>query len=138
MIALGVVDHYPNVDMLRVADAKAVTMAPGNDVLSSRNFSNSNANSLRPKSFISGVKSGLYGLIYDPIHGYRRDGVKGFLMGCVKGYLGVFGRPFYGLLSVYMQELGRMYLSLGFIPKFLGFARLLLTSSFVVAVFYSF
>ena len=120
MIALGVVDHYPNVDMLRVADTKAVTMAPGNDVLSSRNFSNSNANSLRPKSFISGVKSGLYGLIYDPIHGYRRDGVKGFLMGCVKGYLGVFGRPFYGLLSVYMQELGRMYLSLGFIPKFLG------------------
>jgi len=120
MIALGVVDHYPNVDMLRVADAKAVTMALGNDVLSSRNFSNSNANSLRPKSFISGVKSGLYGLIYDPIHGYRRDGVKGFLMGCVKGYLGVFGRPFYGLLSVYMQELGRMYLSLGFIPKFLG------------------
>jgi hypothetical protein len=115
-------------ETLRVADSNAVAMVttttttPSNDVISSssRNFSNSNADSLRPKSFLSGVKSGLYGLIYDPIHGYRRDGVKGFLMGCVKGYLGVFGRPFYGLLSVYMQELGRMYLSLGFIPKFLG------------------
>lgn len=75
---------------------------------------------IRPKSLLDGVKLGLYGALADPLHGYAVDGVKGFFVGTAKGSLGLIGRPLFGLLGSSTSTLGRIYLSLGFIPKFLG------------------
>ncbi|KAJ1440218.1 hypothetical protein B484DRAFT_320058, partial [Ochromonadaceae sp. CCMP2298] len=53
----------------------------------------------RPSSVLAGVQMGLAGALLDPLWGFKGDGVRGLIVGAVKGGVGLFARPLYGALG---------------------------------------
>jgi hypothetical protein len=62
------------------------------------------------------------GLFFDPLTGFRVDGVKGLVVGIAKGSVGLIARPLYGTLGFASQKLD--YISFAFQPRFLANQKL--------------
>jgi len=112
MVNLGVVDPYaPSVASTprhRLADAGAVVHD-------------------RPANLLHGLHMGITRLALDPLTGIRSDGIKGLLIGTLKGLVGVLTRPIYGTLRFTSQMLERI--SFRLLPRFLANQKLRLQRS---------
>jgi hypothetical protein len=122
LITLGVVDHYPagpteHRAMAMLTDAQNVLRKPeerrgtieslleeeaqdaGEDVANSSAArsrllaATQTVQEMRPQTLFSGLKVGVAGLIFDPMTGFRVDGVKGLVIGIAKGSFGLLARP---------------------------------------------
>jgi len=49
----------------------------------------------------SGFVRGITGIVQDPYRGAKRDGAKGFVLGCLKGVVGVGVKPIVGIIDAY-------------------------------------
>lgn len=113
MVNLGVVDPYtPSVASTsrhrQVDAARAVVVQ-------------------RPANLLHGLGMGITLLVMDPLTGIRTDGIKGLLLGSMKGLVGVVTRPIYGTLRFTSLLLERV--SFRLLPRFLADQKLRLQRS---------
>jgi len=112
MVNLGVIDPYaPSVASTsrhRQADAARAVVQ-------------------RPANLLHGLRMGITFLVLDPLTGIRTDGIKGLLIGSMKGLVGVLARPIYGTLRFTSQMLEKI--SFRLLPRFLADQKLRLQRS---------
>jgi hypothetical protein len=81
----------------------------------------------RPANLLHGLGMGITLLVLDPLTGIRTDGIKGLLIGSIKGLVGVVARPIYGTLRFTSQMLEKI--SFRLLPRFLADQKLRLQRS---------
>lgn len=148
LITLGVVDRYPSnetrpalpmitdaphdelpgghrdsVDgLLEDESAEHSQESAGSIAVRSRLHAPHTIQQLRPQNLFRGLQMGMAGLVFDPITGFRADGVKGLVIGIAKGSAGFLARPLYGTLGFVSQKLDQI--SFRFQPRFLANQKL--------------
>lgn len=70
----------------------------------------------RPKNLFEGLRLAIKGFASDPMHGFKSDGIKGLMIGAVKGSLGLLARPMYGMLGFSVGVLD--YIAFYMLPRF--------------------
>lgn len=53
----------------------------------------------RPRGWMYGIQTAVFGIILEPLKGFRMDGTKGLMTGIWRGVIGVLSKPIYGIFG---------------------------------------